>query len=78
MFLAEARALNRVLSNYEVIISLTRNAATLLGLGDELGTIEAGKIADIVIIDGDPLTDISDLERVRVVIQGGKVVVDRR
>ena len=78
MFLAEARALNRVLSNYEVIVSLTRNVATLLGLGEELGTIEAGKIADIVIIDGDPLTDISDLERVRVVIQGGKVVVDRR
>ena len=78
MFLAEARALNRVLSNYEVIVSLTRNAATMLGLGDELGTIEAGKIADIVVIDGDPLTDIGDLEKVRVVIQGGKVVVDRR
>ena len=38
MFLAEARALNRVLSNYEVIVSLTRNVATLLGLGEELGT----------------------------------------
>ena len=78
MFLAEARALNRVLSNYEVIVSLTRYAAMTLGLGDELGTIEAGKIADIVIIDGDPLNDIGDLEKVRVVIQGGKVVVDRR
>lgn len=78
MFLAEVRALNRVLSNYEVIVSLTRNAAMLLGLGDELGTIESGKIADIVMIDGDPLTDISDLEKVRVVIQGGVVVIDRR
>ena len=78
MFLAEARALNRVLSNYEVIVSLTRNAATLLGLGEELGTIEAGKIADIVIIDGDPLENIADLEKVRVVIQGGVIVVDRR
>ena len=78
MFLAEARALNRVLSNYEVIVSLTRNAATLLGMGDDLGTIEAGKIADIVIIDGDPLKDIADLEKVRVVIQSGVVVVDRR
>ena len=46
--------------------------------GDELGTLESGKIADIVIIDGNPLNDISDLEKVRVVIQGGVVVVDRR
>jgi len=40
--------------------------------------IKAGKLADIVIIDGDPLTDISDLANVAVVIQGGRVVVDYR
>ena len=78
LFLAEVRALNRVLSNDEVIISLTSNAARFLGLDDVLGTLEPGKIADIVIIDGNPLTDITDLERVRVVIQGGRIVVDKR
>ena len=78
LFLAEVKTLSRVLSNHEIIISLTSNAAKFLELDDELGTLESGKIADIVIIDGNPLTDITDLERVRVVLQGGSIVVDRR
>jgi len=78
LFLAEVRALNRVLSNDEIIVSLTSNAAKFLGLEDELGTLEPGKIADIVIIDGNPLADITNLERVRIVIQSGRIVVDRR
>ncbi len=49
-----------------------------LGLSDELGTLEAGKLADIVIIDGAPLTDVSDLVPVAVMIQGGRVIVDNR
>lgn len=77
-FWAEVRALNQVLSNREVLTALTRNAATFLGLGDEVGTLESGKIADIILIDGDPLADLSDLSRVEVVIQGGRVVVDKR
>jgi len=43
-----------------------------------VGTLESGKIADIILIDGDPLADLSDLSRVEVVIQGGRVVVDKR
>ena len=78
LFLAEVKTLSRVLSNHEIIISLTSNAAKFLELDDELGTLESGKIADIVIIDGNPLTDITDLDRVRVVLQGGSIVVDRR
>ncbi len=54
------------------------DAAIFLDLSDELGTLEAGKLADIVIIDGAPLTDISDLANVAVVIQGGRVVADNR
>ena len=77
-FLAEARALNQVLSNDDVVTSLTRNAAAYLGLDDELGTLEPGKIADIILVDGDPLADIAHLARVQVVIQGGRVVVDKR
>lgn len=78
MFLIEARALNQVLSNEEVISTLTRNAAVYVGLGDELGTLEPGKIADIILIDGDPLADISVLTSAAVVIQGGRVVADNR
>jgi imidazolonepropionase-like amidohydrolase len=41
---------------------------------DELGTIEAGRVADIIVIDGDPLVDIRALRNVSVVIQDGKIV----
>ncbi len=77
-FMIEARALNQVLSNEEVISTLTRNAAVYVGLGDELGTVESGKIADLILIDGDPLADISVLTSAELVIQGGRIVVDNR
>lgn len=74
----EIRTLSEVLSEEEIITALTRNAAQFLGLGDDIGTLEPDKFADIVIVDGDPLTDISVLANVAVVIQRGKVVVDNR
>ena len=74
----EIEALNRVLSPAEIITALTHNAATYLDLSDEIGSLEPGKLADIVIIDGDPITNISDLANVEVVIQGGRIVVDNR
>jgi len=45
---------------------------------DELGTLEPGKLADLIIVDGDPLMDISVIHNIEVVIKGGKVVVDHR
>ena len=74
----EIEALNRVLSPGEIITALTHNAATYLDLSDEIGSLEPGKLADIVIIDGDPIANISDLANVNVVIQGGQIVVDNR
>src|SRR6202521_3763411 len=47
--------------------------AELLGWGDKVGTIEAGKWADIVAVSGDPLTDIKELENVKFVMKGGSV-----
>ena len=77
-FMAEARALSNVLTPEEIIIALTSNAAAFLDLSDEIGTLEAGKIADVLIVDGDPLSDISDLANVEIVIKNGDVVVDNR
>ncbi len=74
----EIESLNRVLSPAEIITALTHNAATYLDLSDEIGSLEPGKLADIVIIDGDPIANISDLANVEVVIQGGQIVVDNR
>jgi len=46
----------------------------LLGMKDSLGTIEAGKLADIVAVPGDPLSEVSAMEKVDFVMKGGAVV----
>ena len=59
------------MSPMDAIIAATRNGAEALGLKDELGTIEEGKLADVIVIAGNPLADIGALKRVHVVIKGG-------
>ena len=51
----------------------TINGARALGVSDKLGTLEAGKLADLVVIDGNPLTDIRNTRKVRIVIKSGTV-----
>ena len=58
----------------EVLRAATINSATLLGWGDRIGSIEPGKLADIIAVDGDPLKDVKDLQRVRFVMKGGEVI----
>ena len=61
----------------DALVAATRTAAELLDLLDECGTVEAGKRADLVIVDGDPLTDIRLLcrpETALSVIKGGQWV----
>ncbi|HEY5721993.1 MAG TPA: amidohydrolase family protein [Allosphingosinicella sp.] len=58
----------------EAIRAATVNAADLLGLSAEIGTIEPGKRADIIAVSGDPLQDVTTLKRVGFVMSGGKVV----
>ena len=57
----------------EAIKAATVNAADLLGWSDRVGSISVGKFADIVAVDGDPLKDITELERVKFVMKGGVV-----
>jgi imidazolonepropionase-like amidohydrolase len=58
----------------EVIRAVTTNAAELLGWQDRVGTVEPGKFADLVAVAGDPIADITELERVRFVMKDGRVV----
>jgi imidazolonepropionase-like amidohydrolase len=58
----------------EAIQAATVNGAELLGLSREIGTIEVGKIADIVALSGDPLHDVRELEHVSFVMKEGVVV----
>ena len=58
----------------DVIRAITTNAAEMLSWQDRVGAIEPGKFADIVAVSGDPLADITELERVRFVMKDGHVV----
>jgi imidazolonepropionase-like amidohydrolase len=62
------------LTPLQSIQAATVNAADLLGWGDKIGAVEAGKWADIIAVDGDPLRDVTTLERVKFVMKGGEVV----
>jgi imidazolonepropionase-like amidohydrolase len=74
MFLREIQLLHAAgLTPMEVIEAATKHAARVCGHGDNLGTIEVGKLADILIVDGDPVADLGALERVVLVVKGGKL-----
>jgi imidazolonepropionase-like amidohydrolase len=62
------------LSPAEALASAHQTAATLLGVADRLGTIEPVKLADLVVLDGDPLADISAVRQVYLVVQGGQQI----
>ena len=71
----ELRPLHLVFSHEDLIPIMTRNAAVAVGRAADRGTLEPGKLADIVILGADPLRDENALLDVDVVIKGGKVVV---
>src|SRR5262249_46915751 len=58
----------------DVIRAITINAAEMLGWQDRIGGVDAGKFADLIAVAGDPVADITELERVRFVMKGGVVV----
>jgi len=58
----------------EIITSATKNAAAVMGRQDELGTLEKGKAADLVILDADPLADIKNTRRISKVMKAGQFV----
>lgn len=68
----------RGLPPLEAIRAATVNAAEVMAWQDRVGAIEPGKFADLIAVDGDPLTDIKVLEHVKVVIKGGVVVKDEQ
>jgi imidazolonepropionase-like amidohydrolase len=66
------------LGAHGAIVAATRTAAELCRVEDRLGTVEPGKLADLLVVAGDPLEDIHNLRRLWLVIKNGQVVVDRQ
>ncbi len=74
----ELRALSVVFSPRDIVTIITKNAAASVLRSSEIGTLEPGKLADLVIIDGDPLTNATHLLNVVTTIKGGVVVSEKR
>jgi imidazolonepropionase-like amidohydrolase len=65
------------MSSMEALLAGTKNAAFAMGMSDRIGTLEEGKLADIIVVDGNPLADIQVLQNkalIKVVMKDGKVV----
>jgi imidazolonepropionase-like amidohydrolase len=62
------------MSARQVLESATRVTAEAIGFGDRLGTLEPGKLADLIVVEGDPTEDVAALGRVRAVFQSGERV----
>jgi imidazolonepropionase-like amidohydrolase len=75
MPLSEMEAMQKAgMTPMQIILAGTRNAALVCGLDRELGTLEAGKVADVLVVNGDPLQDIRALATVRLVIHNGTII----
>jgi imidazolonepropionase-like amidohydrolase len=66
------------LGTHGAIVAATRTAAEVCHAQERLGTVEPGKLADLIAVEGDPLEDIASLRRLLVVMKDGRLVVDRR
>jgi imidazolonepropionase-like amidohydrolase len=58
----------------DIIRSITIRAAELLGWQSRIGSVDSNKFADLIAVEGDPLNDIGQLEKVRFVMKGGSVI----
>ena len=58
----------------DIIVAVTRNAAAVMGRQNEVGTLERGKFADLVILDADPIVDIKNTRKISRVMKGGEFV----
>ena len=77
--------LEHELKSYAVMFSMADihriigpNAARYVGMADQIGTLEAGKLADIILIDGDPTLNIYEMLKTKVVLKEGKILIDKR
>jgi imidazolonepropionase-like amidohydrolase len=65
------------MSAMDAIVSATGYAASVIGVADRLGTLKPGLAADLIVVPGNPLDDLAVLETPRLVMQAGRIMVQR-
>ena len=74
----ELKSFSIVFSMADIHRIIGPNAARFVGMSDRIGTLETGKLADIILLDGDPTKNIYEMLKTKVVLKEGKIVVDKR
>ena len=74
----ELKSLNLMFSMQDIIKLMGPNTASYIQMGDQLGTLEPGKLADLILLDGNPLDGYWNLLNTKMVLKGGVIVVDKR
>lgn len=65
-------------TTWQALEASTKNGAAICGVGDKLGTVEVGKIADLIVVGANPLKDINNVRQLKLVIKDGLIVSDKR
>jgi imidazolonepropionase-like amidohydrolase len=63
---------------WQTLLAATKHAAALCGAGDDLGTIEVGKLADVIVVAANPLENIDNVRKLQLVFKEGRIVSDKR
>jgi imidazolonepropionase-like amidohydrolase len=74
----ELKSLNLMFSMQDIVKLMGPNSAAYIQMSDQLGTLEEGKLADLILLDGNPLDGYWNMLKTKVVLKGGVVVVDKR
>ena len=63
---------------WQALVAATRHGSSVCGVGNDLGTIEVGKLADLIVVGGNPLEDIQNVRQLKLVLKEGVIVSDKR
>jgi imidazolonepropionase-like amidohydrolase len=63
---------------WQTLLAATKHAAMVCGVGDDLGTIEVGKLADLIVVGANPLDDVNNVRQLQLVFKEGRIVADKR